>query len=102
MTHYLKPGDVMVIPAGTGHWFTKIDNHITCLMIRLDLDKIVPLKNEAASRADLSGTSGRTGRGRGRGRGNKHDPWHWPSEILPLSGAPLVRGYCDPRAGDGQ
>jgi len=50
----LKAGDVIVIPAGTGHWFTKIDDHITYLMIRLDPDKIVPLKNEAASRADLA------------------------------------------------
>jgi mannose-6-phosphate isomerase-like protein (cupin superfamily) len=49
----LKAGDVIVIPAGTGHWFTKIDDHITYLMIRLDPDKIVPLKDEAASRADL-------------------------------------------------
>ena len=24
----LKPGDVVVIPAGTGHWFTRIDDHI--------------------------------------------------------------------------
>jgi mannose-6-phosphate isomerase-like protein (cupin superfamily) len=54
VTHQLKAGDVIVIPAGTGHWFTKIDDHITYLMIRLDPDKIVPLKNEAASRADLA------------------------------------------------
>lgn len=53
--HHLKPGDVIVIPAGTGHWFTKIDDHITYLMIRLDPDKIVPLKDEAASKADLAG-----------------------------------------------
>ena len=50
----LKAGDVMVIPAGTGHWFTKIDDHITYLMVRLDPDKIVPLKDEAASTADLA------------------------------------------------
>ena len=50
----LKAGDVIVIPAGTGHWFTKIDDHITYLMIRLDPDKIVPLKTEAASKADLA------------------------------------------------
>jgi mannose-6-phosphate isomerase-like protein (cupin superfamily) len=28
LTVNLKPGDVVVIPAGTGHWFTKIDDHI--------------------------------------------------------------------------
>jgi mannose-6-phosphate isomerase-like protein (cupin superfamily) len=54
VTHQLKAGDVMVIPAGTGHWFTKIDDHITYLMIRVDPDKVTPLKDEAASKADLA------------------------------------------------
>ncbi len=53
VTHQLKPGDVVVIPAGTGHWFTRIDDHITYLMIRVDPDKKAPLKDEAASKADL-------------------------------------------------
>jgi mannose-6-phosphate isomerase-like protein (cupin superfamily) len=54
-THQLKAGDVIVIPAGTGHWFTKIDDHITYLMIRVDPDKVAPLKDEAASKKDLAG-----------------------------------------------
>jgi hypothetical protein len=54
VTHQLKAGDVLVIPAGTGHWFTKIDDHITYLMIRVDPDKVAPLKDEAASKADLA------------------------------------------------
>ena len=53
-THQLKAGDVIVIPAGTGHWFTRIDDHITYLMIRIDPDKKTPLKDEAASKADLA------------------------------------------------
>jgi mannose-6-phosphate isomerase-like protein (cupin superfamily) len=53
VTHQLKAGDVIVIPAGTGHWFTKIDDHITYLMIRIDPDKVTPIKDEAASRAYL-------------------------------------------------
>jgi mannose-6-phosphate isomerase-like protein (cupin superfamily) len=55
VTHQLKAGDVIVIPAGVGHWFTKIDDHITYLMIRVDPDKVTPLKDEAASQADLRG-----------------------------------------------
>jgi mannose-6-phosphate isomerase-like protein (cupin superfamily) len=57
-TYQLKPGDVVIIPAGVGHWFTKIDDHIAYLMVRVDPDKVTPLKDEAASKADLSGGSG--------------------------------------------
>jgi len=55
VTHQLKAGDAIIIPAGTGHWFTRIDDHISYLMIRIDPDKVVPLKDEAASKAYLSG-----------------------------------------------
>ena len=54
VTHQLKAGDAIVIPAGTGHLFTKIDDQITYLMIRIDPDKVVPLKDEAASKAYLA------------------------------------------------
>jgi mannose-6-phosphate isomerase-like protein (cupin superfamily) len=53
-TYQLKPGDVVIIPAGVGHWFTKIDDHIEYLMVRVDPDKVTPLKDEAASKVDLS------------------------------------------------
>lgn len=49
----LETGDVFVIPAGTGHQFTRIDDHITYLMVRIDPDKIVPLLDEEGSRAYL-------------------------------------------------
>jgi mannose-6-phosphate isomerase-like protein (cupin superfamily) len=54
VTYHLKPGDVVVIPAGTGHLFTKIDDHIDYLMVRFDPDKATPIKDEAASKAYLS------------------------------------------------
>src|SRR5262245_27265268 len=53
-TYDLKPGDVVVIPAGTGHWFTKIDDHINYLMVRLDPDKVTPVRGEAESKDYLS------------------------------------------------
>ena len=62
-SHELKPGDVMVVPAGTGHLFTKIDDHITYLMVRIDPDKVTPNKDEAASKADLAQAVRRPGGG---------------------------------------
>jgi mannose-6-phosphate isomerase-like protein (cupin superfamily) len=53
-TYHLVAGDVIVIPAGVGHWYTKIDDHISYMMVRIDPDKVVPLKDEAASKADLA------------------------------------------------
>jgi mannose-6-phosphate isomerase-like protein (cupin superfamily) len=54
VSHNIKAGDVVVIPAGTGHWFQKIDDHVNYLMIRFDPDKVTPLKSEAQSKAYLS------------------------------------------------
>jgi mannose-6-phosphate isomerase-like protein (cupin superfamily) len=54
VAYNLKAGDVVVIPAGTGHWFTKIDDHINYLMIRFDPDKVTPLKSEEQSKAYLA------------------------------------------------
>lgn len=52
-THHLKPGDVIIIPAGVGHWFTRIDDHIKYLMVRVDPEKVVPLKDAAVAKYDL-------------------------------------------------
>jgi len=54
VSHQLKAGDVIVIPAGTGHLFTSIPDHIRYIMVRIDPDKITPHKDEAASKADLA------------------------------------------------
>jgi len=54
VTHHLVAGDVLIVPAGTGHQFVKIDDHIRYLMVRVDPDKAVPLKDEAASKAYLA------------------------------------------------
>jgi mannose-6-phosphate isomerase-like protein (cupin superfamily) len=54
VSYNLKPGDVVIIPAGTGHWFTRIDDHIIYLMVRIDPDKVTPNKSEAESKAYLA------------------------------------------------
>src|ERR1700704_4437214 len=54
VTYNLKAGDVVIIPAGTGHWFTKIDDHINYLMVRIDPDKATPPKNEMDSKTWLA------------------------------------------------
>jgi mannose-6-phosphate isomerase-like protein (cupin superfamily) len=37
-------GDVVIIPAGVGHHFSKIDGTIKYLVVRLDPDKTLPMK----------------------------------------------------------
>jgi mannose-6-phosphate isomerase-like protein (cupin superfamily) len=64
VVHELKAGDVIVIPAGTGHWFTRIDDHIRYIMVRIDPDKVLPLKDEAASQAYLKSEA----KGKGKGK----------------------------------
>ncbi len=66
VAYELKAGDAVVIPAGTGHQFTKIDDHITYLMVRVDPDKVTPHKTEADSKKDLA-TDGRATAGGGAG-----------------------------------
>jgi hypothetical protein len=31
----VKPGDFLVVPAGTAHWFSKINDHVTIVEIRI-------------------------------------------------------------------
>jgi mannose-6-phosphate isomerase-like protein (cupin superfamily) len=54
IAYEIKAGDVVVIPAGTGHWFTRIEDHVDYLMLRIDPDKVTPLKSEAQSQDYLS------------------------------------------------
>ena len=53
-TYNLRVGDMVVIPAGTGHQFTKIEDHLSYVMVRIDPDKVTPLMDEAKSRAWLA------------------------------------------------
>ena len=54
IAYQIKAGDVVVIPAGTGHWFTRIEDHIDYIMVRIDPDKVTPLKSETQSQEYLS------------------------------------------------
>ena len=73
VAYEIKQGDVVVIPAGTGHQFTKIDDHVTYVMVRVDPDKVTPHKSEADSKADLL-TDGRTTSGGGAGAASPAQP----------------------------
>ncbi len=43
-SRHVGPGDVVVIPAGVGHFFSAIDGSIRYLVVRVDPDKVIPLK----------------------------------------------------------
>ena len=44
VSKHLGPGDVVVIPAGVGHWFSAIDGSIRYLVVRVDANKILAAK----------------------------------------------------------
>jgi mannose-6-phosphate isomerase-like protein (cupin superfamily) len=52
---YLKTGDVLMIPGGTGHQFVRIDDHITYVMVRVDPNRHVAPMTEGDARAYLRG-----------------------------------------------
>lgn len=54
VAYNLRAGDVVIIPAGTGHLFTQIDDHIRYLMVRIDPDKVTPIKTAEQSRQYLA------------------------------------------------
>jgi mannose-6-phosphate isomerase-like protein (cupin superfamily) len=43
-TRQIRVGDVIVIPAGTPHWFSKIDGSLAYLVIRIDPGQLVTLQ----------------------------------------------------------
>jgi uncharacterized protein YjlB len=40
----IKVGDVVIIPAGVPHWFSEIDGSITYVVLRVDPNRLLPLK----------------------------------------------------------
>ena len=44
VTQRIKAGDVVVIPAGTPHWFSRIEGSITYVVARVDPNRLLPLK----------------------------------------------------------
>lgn len=44
ITQQIKAGDVVVIPAGVPHWFSKIDGSISYLVVRFDPNRLLALK----------------------------------------------------------
>jgi mannose-6-phosphate isomerase-like protein (cupin superfamily) len=43
-SRHVGPGDAVIIPAGVTHWFSYIDGSIRYLVVRVDVDKVLPLK----------------------------------------------------------
>jgi mannose-6-phosphate isomerase-like protein (cupin superfamily) len=39
VVHHLAKGDVLVIPAGTPHWYKEVNGSVTYLEVRFDVDK---------------------------------------------------------------
>lgn len=44
VNHQLKEGDIIVIPAGTPHWFSKINGSIVYVVIRIDPSQLIALQ----------------------------------------------------------
>lgn len=44
VSRQIKAGDVVVIPAGTPHWFSSIDGSISYIVVRYDPDRVLTLK----------------------------------------------------------
>jgi mannose-6-phosphate isomerase-like protein (cupin superfamily) len=43
-SRHVGPGDVVIIPAGVGHWFSSVDGSIRYLVVRVDADKLLAPK----------------------------------------------------------
>lgn len=43
-SRHVGPGDVIIIPAGVTHWFTSVDGSIRYLVVRVDVDRVLPLR----------------------------------------------------------
>jgi mannose-6-phosphate isomerase-like protein (cupin superfamily) len=40
----IKAGDIVIIPAGTPHWFSAIEGSISYLVIRVDSNRVLPVR----------------------------------------------------------
>lgn len=60
----LAPGDVFIIPAGTGHAWIEIPDHVTYLMVRIDPEQVVALMDKDDSDRFLEQGQIRTGQQR--------------------------------------
>jgi mannose-6-phosphate isomerase-like protein (cupin superfamily) len=41
-TRHVGPGDVIIVPPGVAHWFSKVDADMNYLVVRVDGDHILP------------------------------------------------------------
>jgi mannose-6-phosphate isomerase-like protein (cupin superfamily) len=43
-SRHVGPGDIVIIPSGVGHIFSSIDGTIKYVVVRVDPDRVLPLK----------------------------------------------------------
>ena len=41
-SRHVGPGDVIIVPPGVAHWFSKVDSDMNYLVVRVDADHILP------------------------------------------------------------
>ena len=42
-SRHVGPGDVIIVPPGVAHWFSKVDADMNYLVVRVDGDHILPV-----------------------------------------------------------
>jgi mannose-6-phosphate isomerase-like protein (cupin superfamily) len=53
-SRHVGPGDIVIIPAGVGHWFSKVDRSIDYIVVRIDPDRSCTSSNNLVQRRSFT------------------------------------------------